>query len=74
MQTTARDLTTMQRMSMMRQAEAILQRDPHRVDALLTMASLVGMEHSTTRQLVSSTGACGSQKDTDILKRLVSAT
>ncbi|MEZ5872483.1 MAG: sulfotransferase [Nitratireductor sp.] len=75
MQTTARDLTTMQRMSMMRQAEAILQRDPHRVDALLTMASLVGMEHSTTQAIGFLKRALAvRKKDTDILQRLVSAT
>ena len=74
MQTTARNLTTMQRMSMMRQAEAILQRDPKNVEALLTMASLVGMEHSTTQALTYLKKALALQKkDTDILQRLVSA-
>ncbi|MCB1429063.1 MAG: sulfotransferase [Nitratireductor sp.] len=74
MQLKARDLTTMQRMSMMRQAEAILQRDPRQIDALLTMASLVGMEHSSTQALDYLKRALAvRKKDTDILQRLVSA-
>ncbi len=48
---TPNDLTAMQRMAMMRHAEAVLKRDPRNVDALVTMASLVAADRSAVQAL-----------------------
>lgn len=75
MKSTASEMSAVQRMTMMRQAEAILARDPNRLDALLTMASLVASAGSATKAVPYLQKAHAQRKkDPEIVRRLVSAT
>jgi tetratricopeptide (TPR) repeat protein len=70
----AQDLNAMQRMALMRQARAAVERNPKNVDALLAIAGILGAENSPAEAIDWLQKALSvRKKDVDILRRLVAA-
>lgn len=71
---TALDLSATQRLSIMRQAQDALRRNPKNVDALLTIAGIFGAERNFDDAIATLKKALAARKkDADILSRLASA-